>query len=70
VLRIRFTPDETTLPRCQTAGGEFAKSLKQRQKNRLAIPGIIEAQADRTEQAVGQIIGSLCVLMTHHYGLD
>jgi flavin reductase (DIM6/NTAB) family NADH-FMN oxidoreductase RutF len=36
----------------------------------MAIPGVTEAQADRTEQAVGRIIGSLCVLTTRHCGLD
>lgn len=67
-IRVRFTPEESVLEKCQQAGAEFAQNLKKNKKQRIPRQGLTEAQIDRTEQAVGRIVGSLCVLTTHTEG--
>lgn len=61
-LRCKFAPTEATLQRCEAAGLEFAQALKKAKKNRAPRQPITDAQTDRTEQAVGRITGSLCVI--------
>lgn len=64
-LRVKFTPTEADLQACEAAGTEFAQALKKARKNRIARqPVLLDVQADRTEQAVGRVVGSLCVLTT------
>ncbi len=63
-LRIRFTPDESTLQQCQETGVNFAKAVRKRQKQGVSSSGLTEAQSHRTELAIGRIIGSLCVITT------
>jgi flavorubredoxin/flavin reductase (DIM6/NTAB) family NADH-FMN oxidoreductase RutF len=63
-IRVRFSPTEENLQQCQDAGAEFAQVLKKKKKLRTPARVLTEAQIDRTEQAVGRIIGSLCVLTT------
>jgi flavorubredoxin/flavin reductase (DIM6/NTAB) family NADH-FMN oxidoreductase RutF len=67
-IRVRFTPDETTLQQCQEAGANFAQTLKKKQKQVINHQGLSDAQIDRTEQAVGRIIGSLGVITTCYWG--
>jgi flavin reductase (DIM6/NTAB) family NADH-FMN oxidoreductase RutF len=67
-IRVRFTPDESILEKCQQAGAEFAQNLKKTKKQRIPRQGLTEAQIDRTEQAVGRIVGSLCVLTAQREG--
>lgn len=62
-LRCKFTPTEDVLKNCTTAGSEFAKALRKTQKARAPIQSFgTEATSDRTELAMGRIIGSLCVI--------
>ncbi|MGB3693891.1 MAG: diflavin flavoprotein [Spirulinaceae cyanobacterium] len=63
-IRVRFNPTATTLEECEQAGKEFSQKLKKAKKLRTPRQGITETQIDRTEQAVGRIVGSLCVLTT------
>ncbi|MGL4879829.1 MAG: diflavin flavoprotein, partial [Waterburya sp.] len=63
-IRVRFSPTTTTLEDCQQAGREFTQKLKKTKRLRTPRQGITETQIDRTEQAVGRIVGSLCVLTT------
>ncbi len=63
-IRVRFAPTEYTLQQCQDAGAEFAQVLKKKKKLRTPRQALTEAQVDRTEQAVGRIIGSLCIFTT------
>ncbi len=63
-IRVRFSPTAITLEDCQQAGREFTQKLKKTKRLRTPRQGITETQIDRTEQAVGRIIGSLCVLTT------
>ncbi|MBE9110568.1 diflavin flavoprotein [Nodosilinea sp. LEGE 07298] len=68
-LRVRFSPDPTALEACARATAQFARSLRKRQKQQAARPAIAEAQSDRTGQALGRIIGSLCVLTRQQNGI-
>ncbi|BAY92535.1 flavin reductase domain-containing protein [Microchaete diplosiphon NIES-3275] len=64
-IRVRFSPTPYVLQQCQDAGATFAQNLKKTKKLRASRLVATEAQVDRTEQAVGRIIGSLCVVTTH-----
>ncbi|AFY44534.1 diflavin flavoprotein [Nostoc sp. PCC 7107] len=56
-IRVKFKPDDATLQLCEEAGTDFAQALKKAKKVRSqSIP------ATNVEQAVGRIVGSLCVL--------
>ncbi len=56
-IRVKFKPDDPTLQLCEQAGTDFAQTLKKAKKVRSqSVP------ATSVEQAVGRIIGSLCVL--------
>ncbi len=72
-IRVRFSPTPYVLQQCQDAGATFAQTLKKTKKLRTSRQVVTEAQVDRTEQAVGRIIGSLCVVTTrdrdHHKGI-
>ncbi|MFW6357940.1 MAG: diflavin flavoprotein [Chroococcales cyanobacterium] len=63
-IRVRFSPTSTTLEDCQKAGEEFIQKLKKTKKLRTPHQPVTETQIDRTEQAVGRIVGSICVLTT------
>jgi flavorubredoxin/flavin reductase (DIM6/NTAB) family NADH-FMN oxidoreductase RutF len=56
-IRVKFKPNDATLQMCEEAGTDFAQALKKAKKVRTqSVP------ATTTEQAVGRIVGSLCVL--------
>jgi flavorubredoxin/flavin reductase (DIM6/NTAB) family NADH-FMN oxidoreductase RutF len=61
-IRVKFKPTDLTLQICKETGTDFAQSLKKAQKIRALRQPINEAQTDRTEQAVGRIVGPLCVI--------
>lgn len=63
-IRVRFTPTSEILQQCQQAGATFAQNLKKTKKLRTTRQVVTETHVDRTEQAVGRIIGSLCVVTT------
>ncbi|WP_392535370.1 diflavin flavoprotein [Nostoc sp. C117] len=63
-IRVRFSPTPDILQQCQQAGIAFAQILKKTKKLRTPRQAVTEAKIDRTEQAVGRIIGSLCVVTT------
>lgn len=63
-IRVRFSPTEETIQQCTAAGVEFAQALKKSKKFRTPRQTLTDAQADRTEQAVGRIIGAICVVTT------
>ncbi|MBC6433605.1 flavin oxidoreductase [Nostoc sp. HG1] len=56
-IRVKFKPDDATLQLCEEAGTDFAQALKKIRKVRSP-----SQPATTVEQAVGRIIGSLCVL--------
>ncbi|HHP7230009.1 MAG TPA: diflavin flavoprotein [Xenococcaceae cyanobacterium] len=63
-IRVRFSPTSSILEACEQAGREFTQKLKKAKKLRTPRQGITETQIDRTAQAVGRIVGSICVLTT------
>ncbi|ALF56064.1 flavin oxidoreductase [Nostoc piscinale CENA21] len=63
-IRVRFSPTTETLQQCKDAGATFAQTLKKTKKLRVPRQAVTEAQVDRTEQAVGRVVGSLCVVTT------
>ncbi len=72
-IRVRFSPTVNTLKECEQAGKKFTQRLKKSKKLRSPRQAVTETRIDRTEQAVGRIVGSLCVLTTcqdnHHSGV-
>lgn len=65
-IRIRFSPDEAAIQQCEAAGIEFAQQLRQ-QKRQLRQGGS-ETQSNRTAQAMGRIVNSLCVVTAQSGG--
>jgi len=63
-IRVRFSPTPEILEQCTASAVEFAQALKKSKKLRTPRQSLSNAQADRAEQAVGQIIGALCVVTT------
>ena len=61
-IRVRFSPDTAILALCKTAGHDFAQQLRKRAKQQIPRQAMTSPQADRTAQAIGRIIGSLCVV--------
>ncbi|WP_208346271.1 flavin reductase, partial [Aetokthonos hydrillicola] len=56
-LRVKFKPDDVTLKFCEETGTDFAQSLKKAKKVRVP-----QTAATPVEQAVGRIVGSVCVV--------
>ena len=65
-LRVKFKPTDEGLEQCETAGAEFAQALRKAKKTRTSRQPGLDSQSDRTDQAVGRIIGSLCVMTLNH----
>ncbi len=61
-IRVKFKPDDATLQQCKEAGTDFAQALKKSKRVRTPWQPVSNSQIDRTAQAVGRIVGSLCVL--------
>lgn len=63
-IRVKFKPTDIILKTCEEAGTDFAQAVKKAQKSRKPKSSVSESQTARTEQALGRIVGSLCVLTT------
>jgi flavorubredoxin/flavin reductase (DIM6/NTAB) family NADH-FMN oxidoreductase RutF len=61
-IRVKFKPTEEQLQQCEAAGIEFAQMLRKTKKVWTPRQQVVDAQSDRTQQAVGRITGSLCVI--------
>jgi flavin reductase (DIM6/NTAB) family NADH-FMN oxidoreductase RutF len=61
-IRVKFKPNEVTLKYCEEAGTDFAQALKKAKKARKSRQSATDSRSARTEQAVGRIVGSLCVV--------
>jgi len=61
-IRAKFKPNDVILQQCKEAGTDFAQALKKAKKMRAPRQSVSGSQIDRTEQAVGRIVGSLCVV--------
>jgi flavorubredoxin/flavin reductase (DIM6/NTAB) family NADH-FMN oxidoreductase RutF len=58
-IRVKFKPTDVTLQFCEETGTDFAHNIKRAKKVRIA-----RQPASNVEQAVGRIVGSLCVVTT------
>ncbi|MEM8614035.1 MAG: FprA family A-type flavoprotein, partial [Cyanobacteria bacterium P01_H01_bin.105] len=67
-LRIKFSPNEEGLRICSEAAGQFAQQLRKRSRQQSPRQPARDAQANRTAQAIGRIIGSLGVITFEHHG--
>lgn len=71
-IRVKFKPTEQHLQQCESAGADFARVLNRARKVRAPRQAVVDAQSDRTSQAVGRVTGSLCVVTiksgNNHYG--
>jgi flavorubredoxin/flavin reductase (DIM6/NTAB) family NADH-FMN oxidoreductase RutF len=62
-IRVKFKPTDRALKTCEEAGTDFAQALKKNQKSRKPRSSALsETETARTEQALGRIVGSLCVV--------
>ncbi|NJK39373.1 MAG: flavin oxidoreductase [Oscillatoriales cyanobacterium RM1_1_9] len=62
-IRVKFKPTDITIQTCKEAAIDFAQALKRSQKRRAIRPvSATSSGADRTAQAVGRLVGSLCVM--------
>lgn len=58
-IRVKFKPTEKTLQYCEEVGTDFAQALKK--VKRAKTP---RTPASSVEQAIGRVVGSLCVVST------
>jgi len=65
-IRVKFKPNEVTLQTCEEAGTDFAQTLKRAKKVRAPRT----QAASNVEQAVGRIVGSLCVVTAKQGGVS
>ncbi len=65
-IRVKFTPTDAVLKTCEEAGTDFAQALKkaQRKSKKVRQAGGIASEVDRTAQAVGRLVGSMCIVTT------
>lgn len=61
-IRVKFTPTDAILKTCEEAGTDFAQAVKKAQKSRKPKVSVNQSQTARTEQALGRIVGSLCIV--------
>ena len=66
-IRVKFTPTDATLKSCEEAGTDLVQAIKKARKRKKATqltgkPGL--STIAPTEQAVGRLVGSLCIVTT------
>ena len=63
-IRVKFKPTEKILQTCEEAGTDFAQLLKKAQRASKPKATSGTSEVARTEQALGRLVGSLCVVTT------
>lgn len=63
-IRAKFKPTEAVLKLCEEAGTDFAQAVKKAKKARQPKALVSESQSARAEQALGRLVGSLCIVTT------
>ncbi len=58
-IRVKFKPTEKTLQYCEEVGTDFAQALKKVKRSKT-----VSTPATSVEQAIGRLVGSLCVVTT------
>ena len=67
-IKVKFSPDAATLKTCEETGTALGRSLlaeQRRQQRRIGGGGgLSESRSNPAVQALGRVVGSLCVLTT------
>ncbi|QVL52836.1 MAG: diflavin flavoprotein [Cyanobium sp. M30B3] len=66
-IKVKFSPDAATIKTIEETGtalGRELKTAKRRQERRAAAGGLSESRTGPALQALGRVVGSLCVLTT------
>lgn len=63
-IRVKFKPTDAILKTCEETGTDFAQALKKAKRARKAKQTASTSESARTEQALGRIVGSLCIVTT------
>ena len=69
-IKVKFSPDAATLKTCEETGTALGRQLlseqrrAQRRSAAAAAGGLSESRANPAVQALGRVVGSLCVLTT------
>ncbi|MGD1919662.1 MAG: diflavin flavoprotein [Pleurocapsa sp.] len=65
-IRVKFTPTDAVLKTCEEAGTDFAQELKKakRKSKKVRQTQGLTSDVDRTAQAVGRLVGSMCIVTT------
>ena len=63
-IRIKFSPDASTVRTLEETGTRFGRDLQQEQRKqqRRSAGGLSESRSDPAVLALGRVVGSLCVL--------
>jgi flavorubredoxin/flavin reductase (DIM6/NTAB) family NADH-FMN oxidoreductase RutF len=71
-LRVKFKPTDVVLKTCEEAGTDFVQALKKAKKRRAAKTSPLQSSSTvtPTEQAMGRLVGSLCVVTTRQGDLS
>ncbi len=68
-IRAKFKPTSEVLQDCEQAGSQFAQALRKAMRARTLRQTSTETQADRAEQALSRVVGSLCVVTALQGGI-
>lgn len=65
-IRVKFTPTDAVLKTCEEAGTDFAQALKKAQRKNKQVRQTqgMASDVDRTAQAIGRLVGSMCIVTT------
>ena len=62
-IRVRFSPDARAVKRCEETGTDLAQALRRKgRQQQRAAGGLMERGSTPSLQALGRVVGSLCIL--------
>ena len=64
-IRVKFKPTDSVIKTCEEIGTDFAQALKKVKRDRTkSRKTTANTDVDRTTQAIGRLVGSLCIVTT------
>jgi flavorubredoxin/flavin reductase (DIM6/NTAB) family NADH-FMN oxidoreductase RutF len=63
-IRVKITPTEVVIKTCEEAGTDFAQGIKKAKKAKTPRTSVTGNIANYTDQALGRIVGSMCIVTT------
>ena len=69
-IRVRFSPNAATLDHCSSAAYQFAQQLRKQSRQQIPRQAVSDVEANRTAQAMGRVIGALCVVTFDDHGTN